>query len=380
MKALVIGAGMMGSAIAYDLAHSKGVESVVLADLDASKAERSAKSIGERVTPRGLDVNDRGEPLRLMRGMDAAVGATSYTHNLVLTKAAIEAGVHFCDLGGNMDVVDAQLALHEEAKRANVCIVPNCGLAPGMACVIAAGAAAKFDRVEDIHIRVGGLPQTPVPPLNYQLVFSAEGLVNEYLEPAEVIRGGAVRHVPSMVVLEELVFPPPFGALEAFNTSGGVSTLTRIFSGKVRELDYKTIRYKGHCEKFKTLLDLGFAGNEPITVGSTVRTVRELFEELLRRKLPANGPDVVLMRVTAAGTVKGSRQTLAYEMIDYYDTSSAMTSMMRTTAFPTSIIAQFVADGRVTTRGVVPPEQCVPLDPFLAELHKRNIVIHATTT
>ncbi len=380
MKALVIGAGMMGSAIAYDLAHSKGVESVVLADIDASKAERSAASIGRCVTPRRLDLNDRSELLRLMDGMDAAVGATSYTHNLFLTNAAIEARVHFCDLGGNMDVVDAQLALNEKAKRSNVCVIPNCGLAPGMACVIAGGAAARVDHVEEIHLRVGGLPQTPVPPLNYQLVFSAEGLVNEYLEPAEVIRDGAVRHVPSMIDLEEIVFPSPFGALEAFNTSGGVSTLTRMFKGKVRSLDYKTIRYKGHCEKFKALLDLGFAGNEPITVGSTVRTARELFEELLRRKLPANGPDVVLMRVTVAGTLGGSKQTHVYDMIDYYDPSSAMTSMMRTTAFPTSIIAQFIADGRVTARGVVPPEQCVPLDPFLAELQKRNIVIHATTT
>ncbi len=380
MKALVIGAGMMGSAIAYDLANSVGVEAVTLADIDGAKAENAAKSIGKRVSPRSLDLNDRGELLGLMRGMDAAIGATSYTHNLALTRAAIEARIHFCDLGGNMDVVDSQLALNDEARRANVCVIPNCGLAPGMACVIAAGAAGKLDRVEEIHIRVGGLPQKPVPPLNYQLVFSAEGLVNEYLEPAEVIRDGAIRQVPSMIELEELVFPPPFGALEAFNTSGGVSTLTRMYAGKARSLDYKTIRYKGHCDKFKTLLDLGFAGNEPITVGSTVRTVRELFEELLRRKLPSNEPDVVLMRVTAIGTVKGARTTLAYEMIDYYDRSSALTSMMRTTAFPTSIIAQLIAGGRITARGVVPPEQCVPLDPLLDELHKRNILIHATTT
>ncbi len=378
MKSLVIGAGMMGSALAYDLAHSAGVTKIVLADIDEERARSAARTIGPAVEPRRLDLNDRPALLALMQSADVAIGATSYTHNVHLTRAAIESGIHFCDLGGNMDVVDAQMALSGEAAKAGVLILPNCGLAPGMACVVAAGVAARCSSVEEIHIRVGGLPQHPVPPLNYQLVFSAEGLINEYLEPAEVIRGGEQRQVASMEDLEELSFPAPFGALEAFNTSGGVSTLTRMFSGRVRELDYKTIRYKGHCEKFRMLLDLGFAGNEPIIVGSMVRTARELFEELLRRKLPANGPDVVLMRVVVRGTVAGTRKTFVLDMIDRYDPATSITSMMRTTAFPTSIIAQMAADGTIAARGVLPPEQCVPLDPFLAELRRRSINIQET--
>jgi lysine 6-dehydrogenase len=372
MNALVLGAGMMGSALAYDLAASGA--SVTLADIDGDRARRTASSIGSGVTAAALDINDRHAVGSLMGLADVAVGATSYTHNLLLTRAAIEAGVHFCDLGGNMEVVGSQLALDADARRAGVTIVPNCGLAPGLACVVAAGAARRFSRVDDIRIRVGGLPQRPLPPLNYQLVFSAEGLINEYLEPAEVIRDGKLVVVPSMAELEELDFPAPFGTLEAFTTSGGVSTLPHMFAGKVRSMDYKTIRYRGHCERFKTLLDLGFASNEPIMVGSTLRTARELFEELLRRKLPANGPDVVLTRVTVAGTLDGREKSLAYEMIDYYDEGAKITSMMRTTAFPTSIIAQMVAGGTIGVRGVAPPEQCVPLDAFLLELKKRNIV------
>lgn len=378
MKILVIGAGMMGSAMAYDLAHSNGVENILLADISEERAKAVAQNLGSKVSPHRLDINYFDDVIALMEQVDAAIGATSYTHNLLLTKAAIEAGVHFCDLGGNMDIVDQQIALFDKAKNANVCILPNCGLAPGMACVIAAGGAQKFSSVERIHIRVGGLPQHPQPPLNYQLVFSAEGLINEYLEPAEVIRSGEVKRVESMLDIEELEFPQPFGKLEAFNTSGGVSTLTRMFKGKVKELDYKTIRYKGHCEKFKTLLDLGFASSEPITVGTNIRTAREFFEELLRRKLPSNGPDVVLMRVTIHGTMNGATKTLSYEMIDYYDTTTQQTAMMRTTAFPTSIIAQMVANGTIEHRGVLPPEQCVPLEPFLAELKKRNIIIKET--
>lgn len=313
-----------------------------------------------------------------MRQANVAIGATSYTQNIQLTNAAIETKIHFCDLGGNMDVVYEQMKQNDRARAANVLILPNCGLAPGMACVIAAGGAKRFSAVEAIHIRVGGLPQNPQPPLNYQLVFSAEGLINEYLEPAEAIRNGEIKHLDSMIDIEELEFSPPFGKLEAFNTSGGVSTLTGMYKGKIRDLDYKTIRYKGHCEKFKTLLDLGFASSEPIMVGNSVRTARELFEEMLRRKLPANGPDVVLTRVTIKGTMSGSPKTLAYEMIDYYDDTVKITSMMRTTAFPTSIIAQMVVNGTITARGVLPPEQCVPLDPFIAELKKRNIIIKET--
>ncbi|MBI4547815.1 MAG: saccharopine dehydrogenase NADP-binding domain-containing protein [Ignavibacteriae bacterium] len=378
MKALVIGAGMMGSALVYDLAYSDGIEKIVLADVNEERAKNVANRVGKAVEPRSLDVNCYDDVVELMREVEVAIGATTYTHNTSLTKAAIEAGVHFCDLGGNMDVVDRQLDMDSKAKEAHVCILPNCGLAPGLACVIAAGGAKKFERVDEIHIRVGGLPQHPKPPLNYQLVFSAEGLINEYIEPAEVIRNGEVKHIESMSDLEELEFPPPFGKLEAFNTSGGVSTLTRMFKGNIKELDYKTIRYKGHCEKFKTLLDLGFASAEPIAAGNSVRTARELFEELLRRKLPSNGPDVVLMRVTITGMQRNSQKTLAYEMIDYYDEKLMMTSMMRTTAFPTSIIAQMAVKGTITARGVVPPEQCVPLKPFMAELKKRNIGIKET--
>ena len=375
MNVLVIGAGMMGGALAYDLTHSRGVDGVILGDIDVARARDATRTIGGNVEPVQLDSRSQDQVVKTMKRASVAVGATTYTHNVGLTEAAIKAGIHFCDLGGNMDVVGRQISLNQEAKDAGVCIIPNCGLAPGLACVIAAQGAARFASVDEIHIRVGGLPLHPRPPLNYQLVFSPEGLINEYIEPADVIRNGEAKQVESMLDLEELEFPAPFGKLEAFNTSGGVSTLTAMFAGKLKQLDYKTIRYPGHCEKFKLLLGLGFGSAEPIMVGTSVRTARELFEELLRRKLPANGPDVVLTRVTITGTIGRGRKTLVYEMIDYYDEKLKITSMMRTTAFPTSIIAQMAADGTIGARGVLPPEQCVPLQPLLEELRNRNIFI-----
>ncbi len=375
MKALVIGAGMMGTAVAYDLANSDGVDEILIADIDGERAAKVADRMHHRVRPATLDVHSYDSVVEMMESVDVAVGATSYTHNFLLSRGAIEAGTHFCDLGGNMEVVYRQMTLDAQAKKADVCVLPNCGLAPGLACVVAAGAAGRFAAVDAIHIRVGGLPQHPKPPLNYQLVFSAEGLINEYLEPAEVIRDGQIQPVESMTDTEELCFPPPFGTLEAFNTSGGVSTLPRMFKGRIRSLDYKTIRYKGHCEKFRTLLDLGFASSEPVMVGKSVAMAREFFEELLRRKLPSGEPDAVLMRVTVTGIMEGATRTLTYEMVDYADEATGMTSMMRTTSYPTSIIAQMAVRGTITARGVAPPEQCVPLEPMLEELKKRNIII-----
>ncbi len=380
MKALVIGAGMMGSALAYDLANSKGVDKVILADVDFERAKNVALSIGKNVEPVSLDINRYENVVDLMKKVDVVCGATSYCHNLSLTKAAIEARKHFCDLGGNMDVVYKQMELHNEAKAANVLILPNCGLAPGLAAILGAGGAKRFEKVDEIHLRVGGLPKHPQPPLNYMLVFSVEGLINEYLEPAEVIRNSEVKLVDSMADLEELEFPQPFGKVEAFNTSGGISTLTKMFKGKVKELDYKTIRYIGHCHKFKTLLDLGFASSEPIMVGNSLRTARELFQELLKKKLPSSGHDLILMRVWIQGTKNNEQKTLTYEMIDYFDEKTKISAMMRTTSFPTSIIVQMVVNGTITVRGVLPPEECVPVEPLIKELKKRNIIINENFT
>jgi len=375
MKALVIGAGLMGSAITYDLAHSEGVEKVILADIDIEKAKKVTKSIGINTEAVKLDVNYYDDVIELMKLVDVVCGATSYNHNLLLTKAAIESGKHFCDLGGNMDVVYKQMALDEKAKEANVLIVPNCGLAPGLAPILGAGGAKLFEVVEEIHLRVGGLPQNPKPPLNYQLVFSAEGLINEYIEPAEVIRNGNIQQVPSMDDIEEIEFPPPFGKLEAFNTSGGVSTLPKMFRGKIKELDYKTIRYKSHCEKFKTLLELGFASAETITIGNSIHTAREFFQELLKKKLSSSDLDLVLMRVWIKGLKNNKPQTLVYEMIDYFDKQTGISAMMRTTSYPTSIIAQMIVNGIIKERGVIPPEQFVPVQPLISELKRRNIII-----
>jgi len=379
MKFLVLGSGLMGSAVAYDLAKSNGVTRVTLADIDGARAAQVTARIGSPlVHPRTLNVEYYDDVLAAMQGHDCAIGAVSYRHNHMLTRACIESGVHFCDLGGNQDVVDRQRTLHDQALEGSVTIVPNCGLAPGFANVLAARGAEQFQSVDSIQVRVGGLPQHPRPPMNYQLVFSVDGLINEYMGESVVLRDFKRTTIPTMTEIESIDFPQPFGTLEAFHTSGGTSLLPEMFEGKVRTLDYKTIRYPGHCEKFRALLELGFASSEPLSVGSNVMTAREIFSELLKRKMSGDDEDVVLLRATIVGTRNGKTGTLEFSLIDSFDKNANISAMMRTTSYPTSVIAQQLADGTIQERGVLTPEQCVPLRPLIDALHARGIDIHET--
>jgi len=375
MKILVLGAGRMGHGAVYDLVHnSPEVEKVTVADFHLDKAEQVASAVVGGVDARQIDTSDYAASLDLMRGHDSVISCVNYWFNESLSRAAIEARANFCDLGGNNYVVDSQLAMDEDAQRAGINIIPDCGLAPGMVSILAMHGAKRFDEIEEIHIRVGGLPQDPQPPLNYQLVFSVEGLINEYIEVARVIRDGQVIEVESMTEIEPLEFDG-FPPLEAFQTSGGTSTLPDTFLGKIRELDYKTIRYAGHCEKFKSMIDLGLCSSDEIVVDYQKVVPRKVFGELLQQHLPADGPDYVLVRLDFAGKNAGSRVRLRYDIVDKLDESTGLSAMMRTTAFPASIIAQMMARGDVLMRGATPQEKAIDPEKFVAELDRRNIKI-----
>jgi lysine 6-dehydrogenase len=375
MNILVLGAGRMGLGAVHDLVRQPDVTTVTVADAVAGKAQKVASVVGSpKVNPVRIDVSDHAAVVALMKQHAAAISCVNYWLNEKLARAAIEAGCHFCDLGGNNTVVDAELALDEEARARGVNIIPDCGLAPGMVAVLVAHGAQRFRHLDEIHIRVGGLPQTPKPPLDYQLVFSVEGLINEYIEPARVIRDGKIVEVESMTEVEALDFPPPFGTMEAFQTSGGTSTLPDTFRGKVQELDYKTIRYRGHCAKFKTMIDLGLCSSEPLTVDGAPVKPRRLLGDLLVRNLPADEPDAVLVRVEFAGGGK----RLRYDIIDYADEAAGLSAMMRTTAFPASIVALMMARDETLAKGALPQERCIEPTLFMNELAARNIDVKQT--
>ncbi|UCD63871.1 MAG: saccharopine dehydrogenase NADP-binding domain-containing protein [Candidatus Zixiibacteriota bacterium] len=380
MKIAVIGAGLMGRAAVYDLARIDGVGSVGVFDIDEALAREIADKFGDgKATAARLDAADETAAARALTGYDAAVSCVTYRYNPGLTRAAIASGCHLADLGGNNDTVRTQLEMFPQAEQAGIVVIPDCGLAPGMVAVMVADGVARFDKVASVKIRVGGLPQSPRSPLNYQMVFSAEGLINEYWEPCVILENGQKKKVNPMTAVESLEFDG-IGELEAFYTSGGTSTLPDTYEGEIDFLDYKTIRYPGHCRLFKTMLEIGLASRQKIEVGGQMVEPRALFKAVLDKNLTFHDLDMVLVRVTIEGTTDGRQKSIVYEIVDRQDTRTGLTAMMRTTAFPASIVAWMAADGQITKRGCVPQEIAVNPPLFLPQLKKRgiNLVIKET--
>jgi lysine 6-dehydrogenase len=391
MKLLVIGSGMMGSAAAYDMSRQEQVNSVTLADSDLQRAKDVAARINritgdKKVRAVALDAAKEKEATRLMKGHDGALSAVPYRLNLGLAKAAISAGCHFADLGGNNTVVRQELALAKQAEKRGVGIAPDCGLSPGMASILGGELVRRLDgRADALKLYVGGLPEKPMPPFHYQLVFSVEGLINEYVEPARILRKG------KLITIEPLTEPEPFhmdgfAPLVAFQTSGGTSTLPETFEGKVGECFEKTLRYPGHYDLLCELKELGLFSNEKMRVGNVEVAPRALMSKVFEGKFAGKGADVCIMRLEAHESIKapGVRGLLGgklkgrvatFTMVDHYDPKSDMSAMMRTTAFPASIVLQMMCTGAISKRGAVLQERDVPAESFLEEIERRGINI-----
>src|SRR4029077_11528465 len=247
MRMLVLGAGLQGSACAYDLLQRPEVAQVTIADLKPERIPGFLKPfVGKRLTQLKLDVQDGAALRAAMAGHDAGLNAAPYYFNLDVSRAAVEAGLHGADLGGNTEIVFQQKKLDDEAKRRGVSVIPDCGLAPGMVNILASEGIRRVGDAEAVKIYVGGLPQHPEPPLNYQIVYSLEGALDYYTTPSWVLREGKPTRVDALSELESVTFPPPLGELEAVHTGWGISTLPWAYQGKLRTMEYKTLRYPGH--------------------------------------------------------------------------------------------------------------------------------------
>ena len=377
MNILVIGAGMMGRAIAFDLANYSNFEEITIIDEDKKNLKSAEKFLKNKlVSFNMLNIEKRDHVKSIFQKNDIVISAIPYQFNYIITKIAIDTKTHFLDLGGNNSIVERQRSLFKKAKENKVSVIHDCGLAPGLTSIIVRDAVDFFDSVEYVKIRVGGLPQKPIPPFNYQIVFSPNGLINEYVENAIVLDHGEIVTKKSMTDLEEIIFPKPFNKLEAFLTSGGCSTLPYTYRDKIDYLDYKTIRYPGHCGKIKTFLDLGLGSEKEILIGNKKIIPRDILINLLLSNIPKKGKDVVLAKVFSKGIKDNKNVELDYIMIDYYDNKNYTTAMMRTTGYPVSIIAQMIEDGTISECGVFGGEEIVPAKLFFQELKKRNIVIN----
>ncbi|RKZ15136.1 saccharopine dehydrogenase [bacterium] len=382
MKYLLLGAGLQGTAIAHDLLNfAKGTTSLHLMDAnDQALSALAARLDDPRVRTTCGDVTDSTVVGPLMAAADVAVSAVNYWFNADLAELAVANNCHFLDLGGNNDIVAREFALDDDAQAAGVTIVPDCGLAPGLAGILGYWLADGLDEVSCVRLRVGGLPREPRPPMNYKVVFSVQGLINEYIEPAVVIRDGRLQTVPSLTELEPLVFPEPFGELEAFQTSGGTSTLPESLLGRVPDLDYKTIRYRGHCAQVRLLHELGLTDNRSVEMGGVTISPRQVLAHCMDQALTMPGDDVVLVLCWAEGMQGGQAVRRSVRIIDRHDHDTDLSAMMRMTGFPAAIIAAMLASGDIAAPGARRQELIVPGDHMLDELRRRGIEVKEWTS
>jgi lysine 6-dehydrogenase len=374
---LVLGAGLQGCACAYDLLQQPAVRQVTLADLRPDTLPPFlAGDWKGRLRPVRLDVTDLAAVQETMRGHAAVMSAIPYYYNGPRARAAVEAGCHFSDLGGNTEIVFEQKKLHEQALAKGVSVIPDCGLAPGMVNILAAEGIRRLDRAEQVRIYVGGLPQSPEPPLNYQIVYSLEGALDYYTTPSWVLRGAKPVQVDALSEVEPVEFPAPVGTLEAFHTGGGISTLPFAYEGKVEVMEYKTLRYPGHVAVMRPIRELGLLGIKPLEVKGQTVVPRDVFIAAVQPKLhKPQGRDLVALQVQVSGQKGGRPHAVRFRLIDYFDAEHGISAMMRTTGYSLSVTGQMQADGRITEKGVRTPDEAVPFRAYVDELGRRGIRI-----
>lgn len=376
MKITVIGAGTIGNAVVRELSRRNDEVTRVQA---CDTRSRSLQALHEQVEDLSLrtfqiDARDASVMGPILKGSDCVISCVPPELNPSLAKLCLEQGVHFCDLGGSDAIVDNQMDLRERAREKSVWIVPNCGLAPGLVNILCMQGIDQFDTVDAAHIRVGDVPLHPEPPFNFRISWSAERVVEDYTNPAQLIEDGEVREVAALSRDERIHFNEPFGTMEAFCTQGGLSTLTNTLTNKVRTLDHKTIRWPGHVQQMRFVMGLGFGENRKIGV-RTHLTYRDVLVRRLRDRLGGLHPDAVLMRVLIRGHQDGQPKTLVYEMTERYDESINMTAIMRCTSIPTVAIASLIARQTISGGGVAVPEAIVPKDEFFQSITDRGLNI-----
>lgn len=344
-QVVVVGAGRIGEAITAMLAQT-GDYGVLVADRSPEQLEKIGRH--PAVSTAAVDIADREGLPAILKGRFAVLSAAPFSLTGRIAEAAREAGIHYLDL--TEDVATTR-KVEELAKGADVAFIPQCGLAPGFISIVANDLAAKFDRLDSVRMRVGALPQYPSNALNYNLTWSTDGLINEYIEPCEAVVEGRLISVPALEEREE--FSLDGVTYEAFNTSGGLGTLAKTLEGRVRTMNYRTIRYPGHQAIVKALLN-----------DLNLRNRRDVLKDLFENALPSTMQDVVVVFVTVCGWRDGRylQETYANKIYSGLVAGRHMSAIQATTAAGIAAVVDLLAEGKLPARGFVRQEQIALAD------------------
>ncbi len=347
MRVVLLGAGHIGHTIATWLSRS-GDFQVTVVDRDPVSLKALAKL---PLQTRLADTSDASELGACLRGSDAVINALPYHLATMAATQALAVGCHYFDLTEDVAATRAIMQLAEGARTA---FMPQCGLAPGFIGIVAHHLCQKFSRLHEVKMRVGALPAFPTNTLKYNLTWSVDGLINEYCHPCEAIRDGAIIDVLPLEGLEH--FSLDGTEYEAFNTSGGLGTLCETLDGRVQTLDYKTVRYPGHCTIMKMLLqELGMQNDQ------------ETLKDILRRSVPLTMQDVVLVFVTVSGDRNGQfvQEVFARKIFADRNETAPLSAIQITTAAGICAAVDLFRECKLPQRGFIRQEQ-VALPDFLA--------------
>lgn len=374
---VILGSGRQGTAAAYDLARFGQAGRVVLADARVEAARGAAARVNELVGRKvaeaaTVDASDPASLKAVLDGAHVALSAVPYMLNVGITEVCVGSGTSLCDLGGNTDVVWAQLRQGDAARAAGVSVVPDCGMGPGLVSHMGTFVMERLDRVREVYLYDGGLPQDPQDPWRYQLTFHVNGLTNEYDGVATFIREGRLVQVPTLTELESVEFPP-LGTLEAFVISGCLSTTAHTHLGRLERYENKVLRYPGHCATFEAYKRLGLFSEDPVDVDGQSVVPRSLFHRLLEPKITA--PlirDVCVLRAVGVGEKDAEAARVTVDVVDRYDPKTGFTSMERLTGWHAAIVMGLQARGRIPA-GAHRMEEAVTGSTVMAELERRGI-------
>ena len=344
---MLVGGGKIGVAITEFLAGS-GDYKVTVADRDAASLERMPKK--PNVELRKIEIANARDFAGEVKGQDIVLMATPYHLTPIIAEGAKRAGAHYLDLTEDVESTRTIKKLAEGGEKA---FIPQCGLAPGFISIVAYHLAKKFDSLRSLQMRVGALPQFPANALKYNLTWSTDGLINEYCNPCEAIHDGRMVQMMPMEGLEH--FSLDGIDYECFNTSGGLGTLCETLEGKVESLNYKTVRYPGHCAVMKMLLE-----------DLRLRNRRDLLKDIMEQSLPITHQDVVLIFVTASGMREGrlTQESYAKKIYAKELDGKLMSAIQITTAAGICAMLDLHFGNHLPQQGFVRQEMC-DLDRFL---------------
>ncbi len=384
-RVAILGAGRQGCAAAWDALVHGGAAGIRLIDADPGRLARATARLadlcpGAPVEARRVDASDPVATATALRGTSAALSALPYRLGPAAARAALEAGVHLVDLGGNTALSREILSLDGEAREAGIALVPDTGLAPGLVVTLVVAGMERLGEPREARAWCGGLPERPVGPLGYRAVFSLEGLLNEYAGTARWLRGGRPVDVPALDEECRVEFPP-LGTLEAFATSGGLGTAPDSLAGRLEVLEYRTLRWPGHLAKIRSFAELGLLAEDPVPDGrgGTVRP-RDLLLRLLAPLVDhPEVPDLVFLRVEVTGLRDGTPAGVVLELLDREDPRTGFTAMERCTALPATTVLEMAAAGEIAP-GARPLEEAAPPGPFLSRFARRPLRVKVRET